>query len=80
VVEEDLLVLGQFGNAAGADVDPGFRGQHDIHELVPDGTDTQIALMNPERRLRFGQLDVGFPQVFIAPGMNVAAGGDHIPH
>ena len=32
MVEQDLLVLGRLPDAAGADVDAGFRGQYDIHE------------------------------------------------
>jgi len=113
VVEQDLLVVDRLRDAADADVDPGFRGQHDIHEsdvaefrkhparfisqarllthrrqrlpqhirqeadqnvrqhpvclLVPDGTDAQVTFVNAERRFSLSQLDVGFPQVFIAP-------------
>ena len=41
--------------------------QHTVFFLVPDGSDAQVAFVNSERGLGFGQLDIGLPQFFIAP-------------
>ena len=35
--------------------------QHAIFALVPNGSDSQITLVDPKRRLGFGQLDICLP-------------------
>ena len=40
---------------------------------MPDGADAQVAFVNSERGLRFGQLDVGLPQFFVAPVSDVGS-------
>src|SRR5262245_20080292 len=41
--------------------------------MMPNRTDAQIRFLNPEGGLSFGQLNVGFPQLFAGPVVNVAA-------
>ena len=44
-----------------------------IFLLVPDWANLEIALMDAEGRFRLGQLDVRFPQPFVAPVGEVGA-------
>ena len=55
--------------------------QDAIFLLVPDRADLEITLVNAEGRFRLGQLNVRFPQLFVAPvgdvgAKNVAAGAE----
>jgi len=48
-------------------------GQHPVLFLVPDRAEAQVAFVNAEGGLSFGQLDVGPPQILVAPAAHVAA-------
>src|ERR1700740_3530511 len=41
--------------------------------VMPDRTDAQIGFLNTEGGLSFGQLNVGLPQLFVAPVVDIAA-------
>ncbi len=40
---------------------------------MPDRTEAQVRFVNSERILRFGQLNVSLPQLFLVPVANIAA-------
>ena len=48
-------------------------GLHALLLLMPDGTDRQVALVDPKGRLRLGQLDVGSPERLGRPIADVGA-------
>ena len=47
--------------------------QHPLLFLVPYRTELQVALVDSERGLGLGQLDIGFPKLLVAPLHNIAA-------
>jgi hypothetical protein len=46
---------------------------HSIRALVPDGAETQLALLDAEGRLGIGELDVRLPEGFGRPVRDVDA-------
>jgi hypothetical protein len=41
--------------------------------VMPDRTDAQIGFVNTEGGLGFSELNVGLPQLFVGPVVNVAS-------
>ncbi len=41
--------------------------------MMPDGSNAKIGFLNPEGRLGFSELDVGLPQLFLSPVMDITA-------
>ena len=47
--------------------------EHPLFTMVPDRPDRQIALVDSKGRLGLPELDVGLPQLFVAPVVDVRA-------
>ena len=56
------------GEKADQDVSPDAIGA-----LVPDGTQVELVLLDAERGFGLGELDIGFPELLVAPVCDVGA-------